>query len=100
MRLPRAIEINPRFAEAYSNRGNAQQDSGDLADSIADYDSAIKIDPSFAKAYGNRGLARLSQGDKVGAEKDFDHCLKLDPRLKPLLEEQIVQAKQRVAARQ
>jgi tetratricopeptide (TPR) repeat protein len=71
-----------------------------LDGSIADYELAIKIDPFFAKAYGNRGLARLFQGDKVGAEKDFDQCLKLDPKLKPLLEEQIEQAKQRLAARQ
>jgi tetratricopeptide (TPR) repeat protein len=66
---------------------------------MADYELALKIDPFYAKAYGNRGLARLYQGDKVRAEKDFDQCLKLDPTLKTLLEEQIEQAKQRLAAR-
>jgi len=96
----RAIEINPRFAEAYSNRGNARLDGRDLDGSIADYELAIKSDPFFAKGYGNRGLARLFQGDMAAAEKDFDHCLKLDPKLKALLEEQIEQAKQRLAARQ
>ena len=96
----RAIEINPRFAEAYSNRGNARLDGRDLDGSIADYDLAIKIDPVFAKAYGNRGLARLFQGDMAAAEKDFAQCLKLDPKLKPSLEEQIDQAKRRFAAKQ
>lgn len=68
--------------------------------SIADYESAIKIDPFFAKAYGNRGLARLFQGDMAGADKDFAECLRLDSKLKPLLEEQIEQAKRRLAAKQ
>jgi tetratricopeptide (TPR) repeat protein len=79
---------------------NARQDRGDLDGSIADYELAIKSDPFFAKAYGNRGLARLFQGDMAAAAKDFDQCLKLDPKLKPLLEEQIEQAKRRLPARQ
>ena len=95
----RAIKINPRFSEAYSNRGNALQDKGELGGSIADYESAIKIDPSFAKAYGNRGLARLSQGDIAEAEKDFDACLRLDPKLKRSLQEQIEHAKRRLGTR-
>ena len=95
----RAIEINPQFVGAYSNRGNARQDIGDLDGSIADYELAIKIDPFYAKAYGNRGLALLYQGDRIRAEKDFDQCLRLDPGLKPLLNEQIEQVKQRLAAR-
>jgi tetratricopeptide (TPR) repeat protein len=66
-----------------------------LDGSIVDYDLAMKVDPFFAKAYGNRGLARLFQGDLAAAEKDFDQCLKLDPKLKPLLEEQIEQARKR-----
>jgi hypothetical protein len=36
----------------------------------------------------------------AAAAKDFDERLKLDPKLKPLLEEQIEQAKRRLPARQ
>jgi tetratricopeptide (TPR) repeat protein len=94
----RAIQLNPRLPVFYSNRGNVRQDRGDLEGSIADYDFAIKLDPSFAKAYGNRGLARLLQGNRLAADEDFYHCLKLEPKLKPLLEEQIERAKQKLTA--
>jgi tetratricopeptide (TPR) repeat protein len=76
---------------------NARLDGRDLSGSIADYKLAIKSDPLFAKAYGNRGLARLFQGDMAAAEKDFDQCLKQDPKLRPSLEEQIEQAKRKLA---
>ena len=40
-----AIELDPKFAEAYFNRGNAKHSSGDYAGAIEDYTKAIELDP-------------------------------------------------------
>ena len=53
----KAIEINPRFAEAYYNRGLAYGKKGQYDKAISDYTKAIEINPRFAEAYNNRGDA-------------------------------------------
>jgi len=45
----KAIKLNPKLAEAYSNNRGA----------IEDYNKAIEINPKLAEAYYNRGLAKL-----------------------------------------
>ena len=62
----KAIEINPKYAEAYFNRGSAYLEQGDPIVAIQDYDMAIALDPKFAAAYVNRGYARNAQGDFPG----------------------------------
>ncbi|NEQ68371.1 MAG: tetratricopeptide repeat protein [Symploca sp. SIO2D2] len=39
----RALKINPKFAEAYHNRGGAYHNKGELEQAIADYTQAFKI---------------------------------------------------------
>ncbi len=55
--LNKAIEINPRLAEAYINRGVAYQAKGQYDKTISDYNKAIEINPGLADAYTNRGGA-------------------------------------------
>jgi tetratricopeptide (TPR) repeat protein len=55
--LNKAIEINPRLAEAYINRGVAYQAKGQYDKTISDYNKAIEINPGLAEAYYNRGGA-------------------------------------------
>ena len=52
-----AIRLDPKNANAYSNRGYAYSDKGDTDRAIADFTEAIRLDPKFAIAYNNRGLA-------------------------------------------
>ena len=52
----KAIEINPKFAEAHSNRGNAYWGMGQYDKAISDYNKALEINPNFAMAYNNRGF--------------------------------------------
>ena len=56
-----AIRIDPTFALAYNNRGDAWFNKGDLDRAIADFSAAIKHNPSLAIAYGNR------RGHQAGA---------------------------------
>jgi tetratricopeptide (TPR) repeat protein len=54
---PTTLEINPRIAEDYYNRGDAYRSKGQFDLSIADYNNALEINPRYAMAYYNRGIA-------------------------------------------
>jgi len=54
----RVIDLTPRQAEAYSNRGSAKRAKGELDGAIADFNKAIESDPKQASAYNNRGAIK------------------------------------------
>ena len=85
----RAIEINPRHAAAYNNRGGVELERGNLDHEIADFDQAIKLNLHMARAYLNRGMARLLQGQEAASQHDFAQCLKLKPDLQPVIEQRV-----------
>lgn len=59
----RAIELEPRLAEAHSLRCAAKQHARDVDGAIADCNRAIELDAKLDIAYGNRGNARQTKGD-------------------------------------
>ena len=67
----KAIEINPRDADAYYNRGIAKRKLNDYQGAIVDYNKAIEINPQDAYAYLNRGIARELVDDLEGACRDW-----------------------------
>jgi tetratricopeptide (TPR) repeat protein len=75
----RAIEINPKYMEAYLNRGAAYGKLGDNRRAISDYDRAIKINPKCALAYLNRGVAVNELGNHTQAIEDYDRAIEFDP---------------------
>ena len=81
----KSIEILPRYALAYYNRGNARLAQGDLASAISDYDSAIAMSsglpkPRLPDVYNNRGHAWLERGDFEKAIADSNEAIKINPR--------------------
>jgi len=56
----RAIELDPKFSQAYYNLGLAKKHKGDMDGAIADYSTAIRFAPALALAYMNSGLAYLA----------------------------------------
>ncbi|MEO1068623.1 MAG: tetratricopeptide repeat protein [Cyanobacteria bacterium J06638_6] len=66
-----AVELNPRYAEAYNNRGVAYARLGDRQSAIADYDRAIGLNPDYALAYANRGSSRRELGEREKAAIDY-----------------------------
>ena len=78
----KAIELDPQFAKAYNNRGNAYYRKGD-------YDQAIVIDPKYADAYTVRGAAYYFLGDSDHAIVDLERALELGlgPRSQEAVEE-------------
>jgi tetratricopeptide (TPR) repeat protein len=76
----KAIEIDPKDADAYIRRGNARYDLGDKPGAIADYTKAIEIDPKYAAVYFNRGNTRADLGDKPGAIADYSKAIEINPK--------------------
>jgi tetratricopeptide (TPR) repeat protein len=78
-----AIQLSPKYTQAYNNRGVAYFERGDIDRAIADYTQAIELDPKFALAYNNRSNAYGVKGDIDRAIADFAQAAKLNPFLKP-----------------
>jgi Flp pilus assembly protein TadD len=76
----KALEINPRYAEAYNNRAFAYSDIHKFDKAISDYTKAIEIKPMYAAAYNNRGVAYENKGQYDKAISDFSTALEINPR--------------------
>jgi tetratricopeptide (TPR) repeat protein len=77
-----AIELNPKDAEAYNNRGVLKQTNiHDIQGALADYNKAIELNPQHAYAYYNRGLIKgYNLNDKTGALADYNQAIDLNPQ--------------------
>ena len=74
----KAIELDPNFSDAYSNRGVLKNDLGDPEGAMKDYDKAIELDQNNAAAYNNRGNLKKDSNDFEGAMIDYDKAIGLD----------------------
>src|SRR5262245_58375137 len=84
----RAVEIDPRYARAYS--GIANSDSylmcmGDplvsFEDILANSERALALDPSLAEAHAAKGLALYTAGRHAEANAVLEEALRLGPDL-------------------
>ncbi len=76
-----AVRLDPKYAQAYIDRGLAYSRKGDPDRAIADYNEALRLDPKLALAYAGRGHAYARKGDLVRAFADCEEALRLDPKL-------------------
>ena len=76
-----AVRLDPKYAQAYIDRGLAYSRKGDPDRAIADYNKALRLDPKLALAYAGRGHAYARKGDLVRAFADCEEALRLDPKL-------------------
>ena len=74
-----AIRLDPDYAKAFFNRGNAKFDMGDKRGSIEDYDQAVHLDPSMSRALYNCANAKADLGDHIGAIADYSEAIRLEP---------------------
>ena len=77
--IGKAIEINPKNAAAYSNRGNALKELKRMDEALTSYDRAIEIKPDYADAHSNRGnaLKELKRMDE--ALTSYDKAIAIKP---------------------
>lgn len=82
----RIIEINPKIATPYYNKGFVYLEYLSLSDESAYaegekwFTMALERRNDDFKAYYNRGLCRESLGNAGGAEEDYRMALKFDPQ--------------------
>jgi len=95
----RAIRLNPRYTEAYTNRGIAWREMGDLSGAITGFDKATELNPKYAQAYGDRDITRLPQGKDAEARQDFARCFDLDPGMRTVFESLIEKARAKHAGK-
>ncbi|MBI5056235.1 MAG: tetratricopeptide repeat protein [Nitrospirae bacterium] len=74
-----ALEINPRNADIYYNRGVAWFKMGKLDNAIVDYTKALEINKELIEAYINRGFIWNSKGNYDFALSDYTKALQLNP---------------------
>jgi len=77
----KVIEINPRYADAYSIRGVAYgMGKGQYDKAISDFNKAIEINPKYAKAYNNRGNAYFKKGQYEKTISDYNKAIEINPK--------------------
>src|SRR5947208_1753877 len=76
-----AIRLDPKFSQAWRDRGAAFYFKKDYAKAIENYDEAIRLDPTSARAFTNRGAAYKKQGRNDRAIADESEAIRLDPTM-------------------
>ncbi len=74
----KAIELDPNYAYAYSNRGYAKNLQGDYMGALEDYNQAILLNPKNAIAYNGRGVSNKNLGNYKEAIANYNEALRLD----------------------
>ena len=78
----KAIEINPKYTDAYNNRGVAYYNLGQWDKAIADYSRTLAIDPNYTSTYFNRGNAYRNLGQWDKAIADYSKAIGINPEFK------------------
>ena len=81
----KALEIEPRFARVYNNRGLVKKTMGDTQGALNDFIKAIELDPQLAAAHFNLGQIKTDTGDFTGAIKDLSNAININEN--PLIQE-------------
>jgi len=76
--LDQAIRLDPKYGDAYYNRGRTYGVLGRYQRAIEDFNQAIRLDPKYALAYTNRGIAYNNLGQHKRAIEDFNQANRLD----------------------
>ena len=76
-----AVKMNPDYADAHANLGDAYQASFMYEEAIESYKQAIRIDPNFTAAYFNLGLAHIFLNDRGSALVHYKILQSLDSEL-------------------
>ena len=76
----KAIELNPKYAEAYNYRGIAYFDKKYYEMALSDYNNAIALNHNYFKPYNNRGNYYFVKKEYALAIKDYDMAITLSPK--------------------
>jgi len=74
-----ALLIDPNYAEAWSNRGNALNDLKRHEEALASYERSLELKPDYAEAWSNRGVALNDLKRHEEALASYERSIKLKP---------------------
>ncbi len=77
----KAIDLDPKFAPAHDNLGNALKARNHLDEAIAEYKKAIDLDPKLAPAHTDLGTALQAKNQLDEAIVEYKKAIDLDPKL-------------------
>ncbi|MFH2012062.1 MAG: tetratricopeptide repeat protein [Pseudomonadota bacterium] len=75
----KAIELDPKYKNAYLTRGAAYGVLGNYQQAISDFTRAIELDPKHAYAYNNRGVSYGKLGNYQQAIFDISRAIEIYP---------------------
>ena len=75
----KVTELNPTYADGFSNLGVTLQEQGKLEEAIEAYEKALAIKPNYAEAYNNMGNALKDQSKLEEAIEAYEKALALKP---------------------
>ena len=76
--INKAIELDPKYAEAYNNRGVAYSKLKIFEKARMSYNRAIELNPEYEEAYNNRGIISYKSKRFTEAMKDFNRAIELN----------------------
>src|SRR4029450_4062608 len=77
----KALELDPKFAEAYATIGEAlEHNEKRQAEAISAYQSALKMAPKLFPVYDSLGQLFLNLKDEKSAEEIFRQGMAADPK--------------------
>jgi len=76
----KAIKNDPKYAEAYYNRGVVKYCYENYKGAIDDWTKAIQVNPKYVDAYNDRGLAKSIYQQFKGAIDDWTKAIEIDPK--------------------
>lgn len=79
-RADKALQINPKSADAQVLRANATAGLKDLDGAISEITEAIALDPSKASTYANLGALEQLRGNPAEAEAAYKKAVETDPK--------------------
>jgi tetratricopeptide (TPR) repeat protein len=79
-----AVQLNPKYADAYNNMGIAQQKDDDFDNAVLSYQKAIELKPDFAEAYNNLGALFNERENYAEAINILEQAVQLENTFSPL----------------
>ncbi|MEA5619080.1 tetratricopeptide repeat-containing serine protease family protein [Cronbergia sp. UHCC 0137] len=75
----RAIQLEPKYMEAYFKRGYAYTWLRKFKEAQRDFNEVIKLDPNYLDAYINRGWSHIWLKNNKAALEDFNQAIRINP---------------------
>ncbi len=79
----RALRLNPGFAAAHFNLGNATAALGRMPEAIGCYRDALRLRPNYAAAHANLGAVLAQTGRLDDAIAELEEAIRIDPGYVP-----------------